>query len=312
MEDEIKNNELGHPMFRISKLQKNIFYVFFVVIFFTFFYFLFLSAPEDFPVNSVIQIEQGMNLRSVSSILKKEHMIRSRFVFESFVLILGGENHLISANYLFEKKLSAFEIARRISVGEHNTAPVTVTIPEGFNINQIADTFVLKLENFNKAEFLVKAKSLEGYLFPDTYFFLNNANEIDVVKSMSDNFEKKFTPFFPEVVSSGRNEKEIIIMASIIEKESKGGIDRGIISGILWKRIKIGMPLQVDVAPETYKIKGLPKSPIGNPGLKAIVASIHPQSSSYLYYLHDKDGVVHYAKTFSEHNTNIKKYLKNL
>ena len=71
------------------------------------------------------------------------------------------------------------------------------------------------------------------------------------------------------------------------------------------------MPLQVDVAPETYKIKGLPKSPIGNPGLEAIVATIRPQSSPYFYYLHDKDGIVHYAKNFTEHKKNILKYLKN-
>lgn len=310
MEDEIKNEELGHPMSKLDKIQKIIFYVLGIAIFLVFFYFLFLIAPSDFPVNNVIKIETGASLRSVSSILKKEHVIRSRFVFESFMLIYGGEKHIVSANYLFEKKLPVFEIARRIAGGKHNTAPVVITIPEGFDINQIADTASLKLENFNKAEFLAKAKELEGYLFPDTYFFLNNANEADVIKSMTNNFNKKITPLLPEITSSGKTKKAIIIMASIIEGESKGEGDRGIISGILWKRIKIGMPLQVDAAPETYKTKGLPKSPIGNPGLAAILASIHPQNSPYLYYLHDRDGNIHYAKTFAEHNQNIKKYLK--
>jgi UPF0755 protein len=98
-------------------------------------------------------------------------------------------------------------------------------------------------------------------------------------------------------------------MASLIEGEAKGDIDRGIISGILWKRIKIGMPLQVDASPETYKVKGLPKSPIGNPGIKTIEAAINPQNSPYFYYLHDKNGNIHYAKTFTEHEANIKKYL---
>ena len=289
--------------------NKNIFYILGAVLFLVFFYILFLGAPSNFPVNKVIKIEVGMSLRNVSDILKKEHVIRSRLAFESFMRILGGENHIISANYLFEKKLPVFEIARRIAGGEHHTAPVVITIPEGFDINQIADTASLKLENFNKAEFFIKTKDLEGYLFPDTYFFLNNANETDVIKSMSENFNKKITPLFTEIASSGKSEKDIIIMASIIEGESKGDIDRGVISGILWKRIKIGMPLQVDSAPLTYKTKGLPKSPISNPGLAAIVASIHPQSSPYFYYLHDKDGNIHYAKTFTEHNQNIKKYL---
>jgi UPF0755 protein len=309
MEDEIKNEELGHPMSKWDKIQKTIFYLFCVIAFFVFFYISFLSAPADFPVDSTLKIETGMNLRSISSVLKKEHFIKSRFVFESFMLILGGEKHIISANYLFEKKLSIFELARRISRGEHNTAPVVITIPEGFDINKISDAVRIKLENFDKDEFLVKAKDLEGYLFPDTYFFLNNANETDVIKSMTNNFNKKITPLLPEIASSGKSKKDIIIMASIIEGESKGDIDRGVISGILWKRIKIGMPLQVDAAPETYKTKGLPKSPIGNPGLAAILASIHPQNSPYLYYLHDSSGNIHYAKTFAEHNKNIKKYL---
>ncbi|MFA6257524.1 MAG: endolytic transglycosylase MltG [Candidatus Paceibacterota bacterium] len=290
--------------------NKNIFYILSVIIFLIFFYLLFLSAPFDFPVNSTIKIETGMNLRTVSLQLKQKHVIYSRQIFETFVMIYGGEKHIISNNYLFEKKLPVFEIARRITGGEHNIAPVVITIPEGFDINQIADVAVSKLENFNKTEFMIKAKDLEGYLFPDTYFFFTNANETDVIKSMSNNFEKKILPVLPEIASSGKSEKDIIIMASVIEKESKGDTDREVISGILWKRISIGMPLQVDAAPSTYKIKGLPKSPIGNPGLVAILSAIHPQNSPYLYYLHDKDGNIYYAKTFSEHKQNIKKYLK--
>jgi UPF0755 protein len=234
--------------------------------------------------------------------------------FESFMMILGEEKHIISADYLFENKLTVWQVARRIGGGLHHMAPIVITIPEGFDINQIADTAGLKLTNFNKAQFQLEAKGLEGYLFPDTYFFLTNANETDVIKSMSDNFEKKITPLLPLIASSdktaNRTERDIIIMASIIEREAKGDIDRGIISGILWNRIKIGMPLQVDAALSTYKVKGLPKNPIGNPGLLAILASIHPQISPYLYYLHDKDGNIYYAKTFIEHQANIKKYLK--
>lgn len=188
--------------------------------------------------------------------------------------------------------------------------PVSITIPEGYDIRQAGNIFAAKLKNFNKTQFLEEAKSQEGYLFPDTYFLLNNANEEDAIKSMQDNFEKKINPLRPEIVTARKTEKEIIIMASILEKEAKGDTDRGIISGILWKRIKIGIPLQVDAVPETYKTKGLPDRPIGNPGLEAIKASIHPQSSSYLYYLHDKNGVTHYAATFEEHKKNIQKYLK--
>ena len=281
-----------------------------MIIFLVFFYILFFSPPANFPVSSLFQIEKGSSLRSVSALLQKEHIIRSRVAFEFFIILFNGEKHIISANYLFEKKLPVFEIARRISGGEHHTAPILVTIPEGFDLNQIADSVALKLKNFNKIKFLLQAKEKEGYLFPDTYFFLADANETDLIKSMTENFEKKFNPFLSEIFFLGKNEQDIIIMASVIEREAKGDADRGIISGILWKRISINMPLQVDAASETYGVKGLPKIPIGNPGIEAILASIHPQKTSYLYYLHDKNGVAHYAKSFTEHQVNIKKYLK--
>lgn len=281
-----------------------------IVAFLVFFHFLFLNAPTDFPLGTIVKIEPGMSLQSVSLKLKNEHIIRSRLAFEAFVIIFGREKRVISTDYYFENKLPVYEIARRISKGEHHIAPIVVTIPEGFDINQIADTVAPKLENFDRDKFLLEAKKLEGYLFPDTYFFLTNADEGDVISSMSDNFGKKITPLFPEIVSSGKTGKDIIIMASIVEREAKGDIDRGVISGILWKRLSIGMPLQVDAALQTYKVKGLPKSPIGNPGLLAIKVAIHPQSSPYLYYLHDKDNNIHYAKSFSEHRENISKYLK--
>ena len=289
--------------------NKNILYILIVIIFLVFFYTLFFKAPADFPIGKIVNIEPGTNLRSVSRELKQEHLIHSRTIFEALVIIYGGEKHLIPADYLFEKKEPVWEVARRISRGERHLAPVKVTIPEGFSVSDIADTFVLKLTNFNKEKFLILAKDKEGYLFPDTYFFFTTDTEVEVFRSMSNNFEKKINSLLPEIVVSGKSEKEIIVMASIVEGEAKGNTDRGVISGILWKRISIGMPLQVDVAPETYKTKGLPKNPIGNPGLAAILASIHPKSSSYLYYLHDKSGLIHYAKTFAEHKANIKKYL---
>ena len=99
-------------------------------------------------------------------------------------------------------------------------------------------------------------------------------------------------------------------MASILEAEVRSKIDREIVSGILWKRLLIGMPLQVDSKPSTYESVGLPKEPINNPGLVSIMAALHPTSTPYLYFLTDKDGKAHYAKTFDEHKINKAKYLK--
>ncbi len=286
------------------------FYVLGVIAFLSFFYSLFLRAPADFSPGIIFRIEEGMSLRSVSLELKREHIIQSRLAFEAFVIIHGGEKHVIPADYLFEAKASVWEVARRISKGERHLAPVKVTIPEGFNLSDIADVFVAKLTNFNKEKFLLEAKDKEGYLFPDTYFFFTTDTEIEALSSMSENFKKKISMLEGEINQSGKSQRDIIIMASVIERESKGSVDRDIISGILWKRLGMNMPLQADAAPETYKTRGLPQNPIGNPGFAAIKAAIYPQNSPYLYYLHDKDGNIHYAKLFNEHRQNISKYLK--
>lgn len=289
--------------------KKFIFCVLGFIIFLVFINLLFFSVPKNFPAGIIINIKEGSSLRSISKDLEENNIIRLRVIFETFVIIFGGEKYTASGDYLFESKIPVFEVARRVFKGERHLAPIKVTIPEGFNVSDISKVFTLKLPDFDEEAFLLKASVKEGYLFPDTYFFLTTDNEQDVILVMSDNFEKKILPIRPLIISSGKTEKDIIIMASLIEEESKGDIDRKLISGILWKRLAIGMPLQVDAELSTYKTKGLPKNPISNPGIKSIEAAIYPKVSSYLYYLHDKEGNVHYAKTFEEHKLNKIKYL---
>ncbi|MEI7765093.1 MAG: endolytic transglycosylase MltG [bacterium] len=273
-----------------------------------FFYVIFFTAPLRFPKGEVVSIKQGENLRVISLGLKEKKIIRSRIAFEAFVIMFGGEKHIAIGDYLLESRLPVFEVARRIVEKDRRLASVKLTIPEGFDNNQIAELASMKLKNFNSKNFLTNGK--EGYLFPDTYFFFSSDEEQDVLKYMSDNFNKKIKTVSKDITTSGKTENEIIIMASIIEREAKGDADRVYISGILWNRIKKNMPLQVDAAPQTYKTKGLPNEPISNPGMEAIKASIYPVVSNYLYYLHDKDGVIHYARTFEEHKKNKLKYLK--
>src|SRR3989344_2124934 len=296
---------------KFRKIVPKAHYALYAFFFLLLIHILFLNAPASFPAGEIVSIEKGTNLRKLSFQLQQEHIIKSRLVFEAFVIIYNAEFKIKYSDYFFETKLPVYEIARRISRGENHIAPIIVTIPEGFNVFDIAEVFALKLPNFNKDNFLTKAKEKEGYLFPDTYFFFTKSNEEDALNSLIYNYDKKIESFRGKIVNSGKTEQEIITMASIIEREAKGGNDREVISGILWKRIKIGMPLQVDAAPDTYKTKGLPESPIANPGLESINASIYPEVSPYLYYLHDKDGVIHYARNLSEHGNNIEKYLKN-
>lgn len=272
-------------------------------------FFLF-GAPKNFPVNKIFTIPQGASLRSLSRDLKDQHFIRSRVVFESMVIIYGGEKKVAPGDYLFDKKLNVFSMASRIATINRGISQIKITIPEGYDTRQIADTFSKKLQYFDTTLFLDTISDREGYLFPDTYFFFPTANTGDVIKVMSDNFENKIKPLENEIRFSGYSKNNIITMASIVEREAHGDEDRAIISGILWNRLNKKMPLQVDAAPETYKNKGLPKTPICNPGIEAIYATLHPTNSAYLFYLHDKQGGIHYAKTFTEHRQNIKKYLK--
>lgn len=291
--------------------QKTIIYSFVAVLLLGFFHFFFLSPPRSFPVGQTVNIEKGYSLQKVSSTLKENKIIRSRTAFEFFVILFGGEKKIQPAYYNFSEELPVFAVAWRVGGGKFFMPPVSVTIPEGFNSEKIANAFGKKLPNFNREQFLVASEGLEGYLFPDTYFFLNTDGAKEVVEAMSKNYEKKIEPLRSEITASGRTEHQIITMASIIEGEANGDEDRALISGILWKRFKIGMALQADAAPITYKEKGLPSNPISNPGLQAIKASIHPESSLFLYYLHDQDGNIHYAKSFAEHTANKRKYLKN-
>lgn len=313
MEEEIKlNNNDNFTFFKKDNfntkfLLKNLIFVSIIVFVFLK---LFLSPPGDFGKNTIFTIGNGAGLRNVSYNLKENNFIRSRVAFETLVILFGGEKHIIPGSYFFEKKLGVYEIARRISEGDKQLASLKITIPEGFNNQEIALTVSKKLPFFNKEEFLILAKDSEGYIFPDTYFFSIDANEKEVFDYMSKNFEKKFKDIRIEIEKLGKNEKEILTMASILEREARGDIDREYVSGILWKRLNIGMALQVDAWPATYKEKGLPNHPISNPGLEAIHAALYPKTTPYLYYLHDKEGMIHYARSFAEHKANIAKYLR--
>ncbi|MEK7569662.1 MAG: endolytic transglycosylase MltG [Patescibacteria group bacterium] len=271
-------------------------------------YFL-ISPPGDFPEGRIVSLEQGMSLRAVSAKLKEENFIRSRVAFEAFVIIYAGERHAVAADYYFEKKLPAFEVARRVAFGKSALAPIRFTIPEGFTNQEIAASAARLLPNFVPEIFLKDASDKEGYLFPDTYFFIFRASSEDVLGALEKNYEKKIVPLRPEIAESGKSEDSIITMASLIEREAKG-LERAVISGILWKRLALGRALEVDAAPDTYQKRGLPEAPIANPGLASIKAAIHPENSPYLYYLHDSEGNIHYARTFEEHKKNKALYLK--
>ena len=262
-------------------------------------------------------------------------VIRSPFWFKTFVYVFAlGERKTIAGDYTLYMRQNVFELAWRFSHGLLDTKPVRITIPEGLASFQIAAIFQKDLPLFDSQKFfaLVKSQNLEGYLFPDTYFLLPNANENDVIAIMHDTFNEKIQTLQTTIKSFGKSESDVIKMASILEDEANNEIDRKIVAGILWKRIAIGMPLQVDSSFKyidatttknlsatdfqstslynSYNHPGLPPTPISNPGLGAIEDTITPTLTPYLYFISDKKGNMHYATTLAEQSANIAKYLK--
>lgn len=313
-----------------SKSNKNRFLKSVIVLFvFAFITYSFLP-PKGFPKDSTFKIEPGTPLGVISYKLKEQKYIKSRLLFEGLLVLKQGEKGVIEGEYFFSKPVNLISLMLRLSGSDFGFERIKITIPEGFNRKEIAARCEKLLDNCSAESFLNKTQDLEGFLFPDTYLVFPGRNEDDLIEKMTQNFDVRTNDLLLGLDDARK--KEIIIMASILERESSGDKDISIISGILWKRLEIGMPLQVD-APfyfllgktssqlttadlkikssfNTYINKGLPPEPIGNPGLRAIKAALNPQKTQYLYYLHDSKGNAYYAKTHDEHVRNKKLYLK--
>ncbi len=267
--------------------------------------------PSDFPEGGgIFTVSPGQSLKSVGTELVAAHYIRSRMILATLVTFFGGEHNISPGDYSFSAGESALGIARQIATGSHGLDPIKITVPEGDTVQEIGDILAKKLPGFDEAAFLTSAKPDEGYLFPETYFFYPKTSIDDIRKEMKSMFQRKTADLLSASTLGSRKASDIVIMASLVEREAHGDDDRAVIAGILTNRLNLGMPLQVDASPETYTHKGLPSDPIANPGLEAIKAALDPAKTDYLYYLHDAHGTIHYAKTYAEHQRNIKKYLK--
>jgi len=267
------------------------------------------TPPNSFPTGSIITIQNGEGLFTLAKSLREDNVIRSLFWFLVTATVLGGERNMKAGQYLMSHPQNVFVIAWRVLRGDYDIETVKLTIPEGFKVEEISALFDERFTFFNHADFIAQAPG--GYLFPDTYFVQVTATASSTIALLTDNFSHKISTVVKDIESSGRSMGEIIKMASIIESEAKFLEDRKIISGILWKRIKLKIPLQVDSDLDTYKHVGFPPKPISNPGLESINAALHPTTTPYLYFLTGDDGFMHYARTFAEHKINKLKYLKD-
>lgn len=268
-----------------------------------------VAPPEHYPKGAIVTIPEGSSLKMVGELLKEEEIIRSPFWFRATLILLGGERRIQAGQYFLSRPESSTRLAWRILHGDYEVERVRLTIPEGFTVEKISDMFDNRFPFFDNQ--LFERVAPEGYLFPDTYFMPVTATASTTIKLWRDNFVRKIFDVMPEIEKSGKSLEEIVTMASLIEGEANNQIDRVLVSAILWKRLKIGMPLQVDVEKKTYEFQGLPEAPINNPGLLSIQAALHPTTTPFLYYLTGNDGKMYYAKTFDEHKANIEKYLPN-
>jgi len=299
------------------------------------FYLFAWGAPMNFPEHALVTVERGEYLGQIAESFEKAGIVKSSGWLKLFMFVTGGDKRIIAGDYYFPKQVSVFEIVRILHKGEFGLIAKRITLHEGLSSFEMADILALDLQSFSRDAFLneVAINNYEGTLFPDTYFFSPNTKASDVVLAMRENFARQIKDYEKDILESGKSLEEIIIMASIIEGEANKNIEtRRIISGILWKRLRLEMPLQVD-APfkyyngkhsytltkedleeeheyNTYVNKGLPPTAIGNPGIDSIRAAIAPTNTDYLFFMSDQSGNMYYARDFEGHQANRESYLR--
>ncbi len=281
-----------------------------------------------------VVIKQGEGLSIIAENLSVAGLLRSKLLFVAYVKLRGEENSLKAGRYLLSRSFNTPLIVSMIAEGRSQPDDVIVTIPEGFNIWEV-DKRISASGLTTAGLFAKEYLNKEGHLFPDTYNFKKDAS----IKDIADKIEQNYS------IKAGAHSEETLIIASLLEKEAKTKEDMELVAGIIQKRLKIGIPLQIDAsvgygwclkestkptfkgfcyvtqAPiameikidgpyNTYIQKGLPSGPISNPGLIAIQAAENPKESDYLYYLSTRDGSqLIFSKTAGEHAANRRKYL---
>ncbi len=294
-------------------------------------YIFWVQPPETFPTDELVSVPQGETVSEIATRLRDDGVIRSPRMFRIIVTVLGRQKQLHAGDYLFKQPEDVFSIARAIAVGAYGLEPLRIRVPEGALTKEMAVMFGRQLTRFNADDFLAKAQPVEGYLFPDTYFFLPNATADTIIQAMRQNFDTQVATLGSKIQASGHSFEDIVNMASILEREGRNLDDRRLIAGVLWRRLKLGMALQADatmiytlnrgepitrkvLATEspynTYLHKGLPPTPIGSPSLSSLEAAATPIDKGYLFYLADSHGVTHYSKTYSGHLANQRLYLR--
>lgn len=293
------------------------------------------SSPVDSKnqTKEVFIVKQGEGVRSISKRLKEEGIIKNSVVFFITVKKLGLDGKIQAGDHRISRSMTTADVAKSLTQG---TSDVWITIREGVRAEEIADILERDLPSY-ESSWREELNKNEGYLFPDTYLIPKNADLPMVISILRNNFDSKYKAL--DVTKTALSQTSIVKIASLVEREARHDSDRPIVAGVILNRLKEGMSLDLDATLQyaigystsekkwwkqgltnddkeiassynTYRNQGLPPTPISNPGLESLQAVINPADTDYFYYISDKNGVNHYAKTLEEHEKNIDKYLR--
>ncbi len=296
-----------------------------------------LSPTEKFAPPRELTIEKGESFRQIARALADAGVVRSALAIRSYGQISQTARQIKPGDYAFNGGERIPDVMRHLVRGDF--VVVTVTIPEGLTVHQIAERLAEtglvcedKFEQAAREGAMVRALGLmplgaEGYLFPATYRFSPHAKTNDVLAAMLARFYQVLTPAVEErMFEAGLDARRLVTMASIVEKEAKAPGERPLIAGVFYNRLRLKMPLQSDPTAEyaldgasasaasavhtasafnTYDFTGLPPGPIANPGLKSIEAALYPTRTEFLYFIAREGGTHVFSKSFDEHRRAI-------
>ncbi|MGI6093307.1 MAG: endolytic transglycosylase MltG [Veillonellaceae bacterium] len=285
---------------------------------------------------TIVTIEPGMSASDIGELLYKEDIIKSVIMFRVIAKVYNIESSLQAGEYAISRNMTTEQIVKMLAQGQ--TAYRQITIPEGYNIDQIAklveqqkigdaSKFKELAQNYAPYSYMSGigvAYKAEGYISPNTYQVPRGTTEEQLLKILVKEFDTQFTPSMRERASEvGLSISEVITLASLVEKEAKLDGDRPIIASVFLNRLKQDMPLQscatiqyilgypkaelsiketqIESPYNTYQHMGLPPGPIANPGRASINAVLYPADTDYLYFVADKEGAHHYSKSYQEH-----------
>jgi UPF0755 protein len=301
------------------------------------------AAPSQQIPSKIVFIPDGTSFQQVAALLERERLIKSRSAF----LILGraqsADRKIHAGEYELNPGMTPAEILSKLMSGQ--VVLRTMTVPEGATMAQIAEIAGQQgvSDSHEVSRLLrdrafistlgVRAGSLEGYLYPDTYKFPRGAKASDVLTAMVERLRQMYGLELQARASHLKmTQHEVLTLASVIEKETGVYEEREEISAVFHNRLKRGIPLQSDPTViyglpafdgnirkkdlsspspyNTYRVAGLPPGPIANPGIEAIRAALYPSNSRALYFVSKNDGTHQFSRTLAEHNEAVEKYQK--